>query len=71
MWRFIPQDSKSNDLIMFNFVNKIPLNTPVLIHYSVTVPDINNGIYTNTLRVGTKEKSTSIKSIKQIDEDNV
>ena len=58
---------KSNDLIMFNFVNKIPLNTLVLIQYSVTVPDINNGIY--TLRVGTKEKSTSIKSIKQINED--
>ncbi|WP_235069156.1 DUF5057 domain-containing protein [Turicibacter sp. TJ11] len=60
---------QSNDLIMFNFVNKIPINTPVLIHYSVKVPDINNGIYTNTLRVGTKEKSTSIKSIKQINED--
>ncbi len=61
---------KSDDLIMFNFINRISVNTPVLIHYSVTVPDINDGIYTNTLRVGTKEKLTSIKSIKQIDENN-
>lgn len=61
---------KSEDLIMFNFINRISANTPVLIHYSVTVPDINDGIYTNTLKVGTKEKLTSIKSIKQIDENS-
>lgn len=60
--------SVENGVIVFDF--KIPVNTEILIHYSAIVPDIKDGVYTNILRVGEKEKFTSIKSIKQIDENN-